>query len=75
MFSQSVKLVHPPRANDPFVQVGKQQIAIEVSSVIRASPNSFRVAWTERGYESGRLPATERWSVILTIVIQPLRAG
>ena len=27
------------RANDPFAKVGKQQIAVEVSSVIRASPN------------------------------------
>ncbi len=32
------------RANDPFTKVGKQQIAVEVSSVIRASPDSFRVA-------------------------------
>ncbi len=32
------------RANDPFARVGRQQIAVEVSSVIRASPGSFRVA-------------------------------
>src|SRR5690606_28178927 len=31
------------RANDPFARVGRQQIAVEVSSVIRASPDSFRV--------------------------------
>ncbi|WP_054313164.1 conjugal transfer protein TrbF [Mesorhizobium sp. 1M-11] len=61
------------RVNDPFVKVGKQQIAVEVSSVIRASPDSFRVAWTERRYESGQLSTTERWTAILTIVIQPPR--
>jgi type IV secretion system protein VirB5 len=61
------------RANDPFTKVGRQQIAVEVSSVIRASPNSFRVAWTERHYENGQLSATERWTAILTIVIQPPR--
>jgi P-type conjugative transfer protein TrbG len=43
------------RANDPFTKVGKQQVAVEVSSVIRASPDSFRVAWTERHYENGQL--------------------
>ncbi|WP_346913136.1 conjugal transfer protein TrbF [uncultured Roseibium sp.] len=59
------------RANDPFTRVGHQQIAVEVSSVIRASPNSFRVAWTERHYENGQLSTTERWTAILTIVIQP----
>ena len=63
------------RANDPFTRVGRQQIAVEVSSVIRASPGSFRVAWTERHYENGQLSATERWTAILTVVIQaPRRA-
>ncbi|OLP58897.1 conjugal transfer protein TrbF [Xaviernesmea oryzae] len=61
------------RANDPFAKVGKQQIAIEVSSVIRASPSSFRVAWTERRYQDGALAATERWSAILTIALQTPR--
>jgi type IV secretion system protein VirB5 len=61
------------RANDPFTRVGEQQVAVEVSSVIRASPNSFRVAWTERHYENGQLSTTERWTAILTIVIQPPR--
>ena len=58
------------RANDPFAQIGKVQVAVDVSSVIRASPSSFRVAWTERRYEDGALAATERWSAILTIVLQ-----
>ncbi|NTF47076.1 conjugal transfer protein TrbF [Rhizobium rhizogenes] len=61
------------RANDPFTKVGKQQIAVEVSSVIRASPDSFRVAWTERHFENGQISTTERWTAILTIVIQPPR--
>lgn len=61
------------RANDPFTKVGKQQIAVDVSSVIRASPDSFRVAWTERHFENGQLSATERWTAILTIVIQAPR--
>ncbi|PCG07801.1 conjugal transfer protein TrbF [Sphingomonas ginsenosidimutans] len=61
------------RTNDPFTKVGKQQVAVEVSSVIRASPDSFRVAWIERRYENGQLSATERWSAILTIVLQPPR--
>ncbi|NTA50689.1 conjugal transfer protein TrbF [Agrobacterium tumefaciens] len=61
------------RSNDPFTKVGKQQVAVEVSSVIRASPDSFRVAWVERRYENGQLSTTERWTAILTIVIQPPR--
>lgn len=59
--------------NDPFAKVGKQQIAVDVSSVIRASPDSFRVAWTERHFENGALASTQRWTAILTIALQPPR--
>ncbi len=61
------------RSNDPFTQVGKAQVAVDVSSVIRASGDSFRVAWTERRYQDGSLAETTRWSAILTIVVQPPR--
>lgn len=61
------------RANDPFTRVGRVAVAVEVSSVIRASPDSFRVAWTERHYENGQLATTERWTAIVTIVIQTPR--
>ena len=61
------------RHNDPFANLGKLQISVEVSSVIRASPSSFRVAWIQRTYENGSLSATERWTAILTIVIDPPR--
>ncbi|KGJ12659.1 conjugal transfer protein TrbF (plasmid) [Paracoccus versutus] len=63
------------RANDPFSRVGRQQVAVEVSSVIRASPDSFRVAWMERHYENGQLSTTERWTAILTIVLQTPRTA
>jgi len=59
------------RTSDPFSQVGKTQVAVEVSSVIRASADSFRVDWTERRYVDDALAATEHWSAILTVVVQP----
>jgi len=61
------------RTADPFGRVGQVQVSIEVSSVIRASADSFRLAWVERRYENGQLAATERWSAIVTLVIQPPR--
>nr|WP_170106818.1 conjugal transfer protein TrbF [Rhodovulum imhoffii] len=63
------------RANDPFTRVGEDQVSVEVSSVIRASPDSFRVAWSERHYENGQLARTERWTAILTIVVDPPRTA
>jgi type IV secretion system protein VirB5 len=58
------------RTNDPFSKIGKAQVAVDVSSVIRASEDSFRVEWVERHYVDDALAATERWSAILTIVVQ-----
>jgi type IV secretion system protein TrbF len=58
------------RANDPFAQIGKIQIGVDVTSVIRASNTSFRVAWIERRYQDGSLAETTRWSAIVTITIQ-----
>lgn len=59
------------RTNDPFAKVGRQSVAVEITSVVRASPGSFQVRWIERRYENGALAATERWTAILSIVLQP----
>ena len=61
------------RVNDPFAKLGKLQVSIEVSSVIRASPESFRMSWIERRFDNGQLSATERWSAILSVVIETPR--
>jgi type IV secretory pathway TrbF-like protein len=58
------------RTNDPFAGLGRTQIAVDVSSVIRASADSFRVEWVERHFVDATLATTERWSAILTIVVQ-----
>ena len=65
---------HARRA-DPFSQVGKTQTTVTVTSVVRASPDSFRLAWTEQRFEGGQLVATERWTAILTVTIKPPRTA
>lgn len=61
------------RANDPFAAIGREQVAVDVTSVIRASPRSFRVAWVERRYRDGALAETTRWTAILGVAVQPPR--
>ena len=56
-----------------FARVGQTSVAVEVTSVVRASDSSFQVRWIERSYARGSLAATERWTAILSIVIQPPR--
>ena len=61
------------RVNDPFAQVGRKSVSVEVTSVVRASDNSFQVRWIERHYDSGTPTGQERWTAVLSIVQQPPR--
>ncbi len=61
------------RSNDPFARVGKEQVGVDVASVIRASPNSFRISWNERRYLDGSLAETSHWSAIVTVALQSQR--
>ncbi len=61
------------RLNDPFSRIGHEQVEVDIASVIRASPGSFRVAWTERHYRDGAFTGTERWTVIVSVVLRTPR--
>ncbi|MBO1325044.1 conjugal transfer protein TrbF [Acetobacter sp. TBRC 12305] len=61
------------RLNDPFSRIGHEQIEVDIASVIRASPGSFRVAWTERHYRDGAFTGTERWTAIVSVVLRTPR--
>lgn len=61
------------RTNDPFSRIGQNSVAVEVTSVVRASDSSFQVRWIERGYVNGTPSTTERWTAVLSIVLQPPR--
>lgn len=63
------------RRNDPFAEIGRTQVSVEISSVIRASPDSFRVAWIERRFVDGQLIETNRWTAILTVALQLPRSA
>lgn len=58
------------RASDPFARIGELSISVEISSVVRASNDSFQVRWIERSYSHGALVSTERWTAILSVVIE-----
>jgi type IV secretion system protein VirB5 len=62
------------RANDPFTRVGKESVTVELSSVVRASDNSFQVRWNERRYVNGTAAGLERWTAVISIVLQPPRS-
>jgi type IV secretory pathway TrbF-like protein len=63
------------RTSDPFAAIGTRSVSVQVTSVVRASDSSFQVKWTEQVYERGSLARTERWTAMLTVVIQTPRSA
>src|SRR3546814_1806664 len=48
------------RSTSPFANVGERTVSVQITSVVRASPSSFQVKWTETAYERGSLAGTSR---------------
>ena len=69
----AISLNEYARENDPFGAIGERSVSTDVTSVVRASDRSFQVKWIERRFRNGALESTERYTAILTIVIQPPR--
>jgi type IV secretion system protein VirB5 len=69
----AVTLNEYARDNDPFARVGRETVAVEVASVVRASDSSFQVRWLERIFEGGALKDTKRLTGLFSIVITPPR--
>ncbi|WP_296555463.1 conjugal transfer protein TrbF [Pigmentiphaga sp.] len=61
------------RTNDPFARIGQESVTVQVSSVVRASDASFQVRWTERRYVNGAAAGLERWTAVVSTVLQPPR--
>ncbi len=58
-------------ADDPFAKVGQETVAVEVISVVRASPDSFQIRWREKTYSKGVLVDAARFTGVASVVIDP----
>ncbi|MCQ4317740.1 conjugal transfer protein TrbF [Stutzerimonas zhaodongensis] len=61
------------RTHNPFTRVGKESVTVEITSVVRASDRSFQIRWDERRYVNGAPSGVERWTAVLSIVLQAPR--
>ena len=61
------------RTNDPFARIGKESVTVQITSIVRASDASFNVRWTERRYVNGAAAGLERWTAVVSVVLQTPR--
>ena len=63
------------RDADPFAKLGQRSVAVEVTSVVRASDSSFQVRWLERVFDGGATRETRALTGIFTIVLSAPRTA
>ncbi len=63
------------RETDPFTKIGSRTVTVEVTSIVRASSDSFEIRWKESTYENGTIVKTERYTGVATTVLKPPTAA
>ncbi|KSR45976.1 conjugal transfer protein TrbF [Pseudomonas aeruginosa] len=63
------------RKNDPFARIGRESVTVEITSVVRASDKSFQIRWTEQPYVNGAATEPQRWTAVISVVLQPPRTA
>lgn len=69
----SLTLNEYAREHDPFSDVGKRSVSIDIASIVRSSDDSFDVRWRETTYLSGVQQGQDTYTAVLSIVIDPPR--
>lgn len=69
----AVTLNEYARANDPFADVGQRSVSVEITSIVRASEDSFDVRWRETRFHAGVQISEASFAAVLAIVIDPPR--
>lgn len=59
------------RSANPFGAVGQKTVSVQVTSVVRASDQSFQVKWIETAFDRGAQAGTSHWTGILTVKLKP----
>jgi type IV secretion system protein VirB5 len=59
------------RAADPFGRIGEKTVSVQVTSVVRASDQSFQVKWIETAFDRGAETGVSHWTAILTVKQKP----
>lgn len=57
-------------AHDPFSEVGREAINIEVLNVVRRTDRTFDLQWRETRFVNGQQAGVERWRALITTTTQ-----
>jgi type IV secretion system protein VirB5 len=67
----SVSLGDYARSANPFGALGEKTVSVQVTSVVRASDQSFQIKWLESAFDRGAQTGISHWTGILTVKLIP----
>ena len=59
------------RTANPFASLGEKTVSVQVTSVVRASDQSFQIKWTETAFDRGAQTGISHWTGILSVKLIP----
>jgi len=59
--------------HDPFADVGREAVNVEILNVVRRSERTFDLQWRETRFVSGQAAGAARWRALITTAIRPPR--
>ena len=57
--------------NDPFADIGKRSVTVDITSIVRSSDDSFEVRWREKSFRGGAHLTTQTFTASLAIITIP----
>jgi type IV secretion system protein VirB5 len=61
------------QTRDPFAEVGREAVNVEVLNVVRRSGRTFDLQWRETRFINGQSAGSERWRALITTGVQAPR--
>lgn len=59
------------QTQDPFAEVGRDAVVVEILNVVPRSPRSFDLQWREQRFLNGQPAGTTRWRALITTRREP----
>ena len=61
------------QSHDPFAEVGREAVNVEVLNVVRRTERTYDLQWRETRFVNGQQAGVERWRALITTGLQPPR--
>lgn len=59
------------QTHDPFAELGREAVAIEVLNVVRRSGRTYDLQWRETRFVNGQQDSQTRWRALISFRLQP----